>query len=89
MYEIDKHLPGKKLDPFMYDTSVSYIKISYLHGVIASIKNNEYFKAMSPKLKNKPKLEKEGVRRLRKEIRRRTIPRKFFQTIHKKTNPAR
>ena len=34
LYEIDKHLPEKKLDYFMYDTSISYIKISYLHGVV-------------------------------------------------------
>lgn len=57
LYEIDKHLPEKKLDYFMYDTSISYIKISYLHGVVQSIKKNDFYRNLSPRLKNKLILE--------------------------------
>jgi hypothetical protein len=46
LYEIDKAVKKKKLDFFIYDSAIEYIKISYLHGVIQSIKKNKYYKGL-------------------------------------------
>ena len=36
----------------MYDTSIEYIKISYLKGVSKQIRETEYYRLLPPKIKN-------------------------------------
>lgn len=36
----------------VYDTSMEYIKMSYLKGVTNSLRENSYFQLLAPKLKS-------------------------------------
>lgn len=53
LYKVDKNFTSKKLDYFIYDSSVSYIKIQYIHGIVSFIKKSPYYRGLSAGLKTK------------------------------------
>eukprot|EP00347_Sterkiella_histriomuscorum_P006194 403353701 len=50
--EIDQSIPQKDMDSATYDKAIDYIKNSYLKGVSQSLREGDYFKLLTPKLKN-------------------------------------
>lgn len=53
LFQIDRLIPNKKIENFVYDNAAEYIETTYEHGLVQSFKDSEFFDLLTPKLKNK------------------------------------
>lgn len=53
LYGIDKVEVKQELNAAIYDQSIEYMKVSYLHGVDQSIREGGYYKLMPSRMKTK------------------------------------
>lgn len=53
LFQIDRLIPNKKIENFVYDNSAQYIETTYQHGLVQSFKDSKFFSLLTPNLQNK------------------------------------